>query len=297
MVGAYVNIYHGVLLAKGTFSCVYVDPKDESVAVKVMDDVDLAIDEIGMMRALEHPNIVKMLDHQLIDVESDTGQSQRVMAIRMPRAKMTLHEHIRKVSSLSLVIQHAMQILRALAYLHDERHMMHRDLKPNNILFEPGSGRWVEGRVMLADFGTSTWIRSNRSYSAPVSMYIYSAPETILEEYRTGPCLAQYNGLIDVFAFGCIFWEMLTRGKYGPLFGKETENEETAQKQHGEFLSRYDNFEHNMLKSIRDPRVAKVLLGCLQPHPRNRISAQRALLHFENAESESPEGLTGSGMH
>jgi serine/threonine protein kinase len=87
------------------------------------------------------------------------------------------------------------QILNGIAFLHSKR-VLHRDLKPQNILVNH------RGEVKLADFGLS------RLYGTPIKPYTpkvvtlwYRAPEILLgcEEYSTG---------VDIWAAGCIMAEL-----------------------------------------------------------------------------------------
>jgi len=87
------------------------------------------------------------------------------------------------------------QILKGVEFLHS-RKVLHRDLKPQNILIDE------KLRVKIADFGLS------RTYSIPIRQYTkevltlwYRAPELILgiNEYSTG---------IDMWSVGCIFAEL-----------------------------------------------------------------------------------------
>jgi serine/threonine protein kinase len=232
-----------------------------------------------MLRALSHPNIISILDVRL----TSTTECGMTLAIYMPRIKTTLKEQLRKVSSLHVMLRHAHQLLDAIHYLHEDRKMMHRDVKPDNILFEPGPIQWGEGRVLLADFGTATWIHPNRTYTAPVSIYPYSAPETILPRYRIASSTAKYDGRIDMFAFGCIFWEMLTRGRRGRLFGDIT-SEELAVTRHEMCMNKKQNLEHNLRTFAVNDAVGAVLLGTLQLEPEHRMTAKTALVHIQNAE-------------
>ena len=98
------------------------------------------------------------------------------------------------------------EILNGLHHMHQLR-IVHRDLKPENILLK-------NGQVKICDFGSSKFIDEERFKNTPyvVSRY-YRAPELIL-------AATKYNEAIDIWAVGCILFELLTRT---PLFPGDTE--------------------------------------------------------------------------
>jgi cyclin-dependent kinase len=102
------------------------------------------------------------------------------------------------------------QLLLGLKHCHT-RGIMHRDLKPQNLLIEKGK------KLKIADFGLS------RNFNVPVGKYThevvtlwYRAPEILLG----AKC---YSTPIDIWSVGCILTEMLV-GK--PVFCGESEIEQ-----------------------------------------------------------------------
>mmetsp|Transcript_24425 Transcript_24425/g.58222 ORF Transcript_24425/g.58222 Transcript_24425/m.58222 type:complete len:301 (+) Transcript_24425:1000-1902(+) len=102
------------------------------------------------------------------------------------------------------------QLLLGLKHCHT-RGIMHRDLKPQNLLIEKGN------KLKIADFGLS------RNFNVPVGKYThevvtlwYRAPEILLG----AKC---YSTPIDIWSVGCILAEMLV-GK--PIFCGESEIEQ-----------------------------------------------------------------------
>jgi len=87
--------------------------------------------------------------------------------------------------------------------------VMHRDLKPQNILVDSS-----HTNVKVADFGLArSFLPPFKAYTDKVVTLWYRAPELLLgvSSYSTG---------IDMWSMGCIFAEMLTRE---PLFRAESE--------------------------------------------------------------------------
>lgn len=88
------------------------------------------------------------------------------------------------------------QLFEGIAYLHSHR-MLHRDLKPPNLLLDK------EGHIKLADFGLSRSIAlPTRTYTHEVVTLWYRPPELLLgaKIYCTG---------VDVWSLGCIMAEMV----------------------------------------------------------------------------------------
>ena len=105
------------------------------------------------------------------------------------------------------------QLLQGIAFCHENR-VLHRDLKPQNLLINN------KGQLKLADFGLA------RAFGIPVNTFSnevvtlwYRAPDVLLGS-RT------YNTSIDIWSAGCIMAEMYT-GR--PLFPGTT-NEDQLQK-------------------------------------------------------------------
>ena len=90
------------------------------------------------------------------------------------------------------------QILQATAYCHAHR-VMHRDLKPQNLLIDK------DNNVQLAVFGLA------RAFGLPVKTYTH---EVVTLWYRAPEILLgakEYSTPIDIWSIGCIYAEMAQR--------------------------------------------------------------------------------------
>jgi len=119
---------------------------------------------------------------------------------------MDIHPSFGK--NIELIKFYLLQILAGISYCH-QRRILHRDLKPQNLLIDP-----LRNNLKIADFGLARWFDiSQNIFSHEVVTLWYRAPEILL-----GSC--KYGTSIDIWSIGCIFAEMIT-GK--PLFPGDSE--------------------------------------------------------------------------
>lgn len=152
---------------------------------------------------MKHPNIVTLEDvlmeeNRLYLIFEFLSMDLKKYMDSLPAEKMMDSE---------LVRSYLYQITAAMLFCH-RRRVLHRDLKPQNLLINK------EGIIKVADFGLG------RSFGIPVRNYTheivtlwYRAPEVLLGSQR-------YSCPVDVWSIGCIFAEMATRK---PLFQGDSE--------------------------------------------------------------------------
>ena len=202
------------------------------------------------------------------------------------------------------------QLLQGIAFCHENR-VLHRDLKPQNLLINN------KGQLKLADFGLA------RAFGIPVNTFSnevvtlwYRAPDVLLGS-RT------YNTSIDIWSAGCIMAEMYTGRPLFPgttnedelqrifrLMGTPSERSWPGISQFPEYKPNFHNFATQDLRMIL-PQVDSLgldLLGrMLQLRPDLRISAKEALGHawfrdlaqLRNQAQGTPQGSqvqVGSGQ-
>jgi len=148
--------------------------------------------EIGILKTLRHPNIVRAFGGVCED-------KQRFYAMELLEGG-TLWDKIQKAGYLpwEKVTDWGQQMCAALTYAH-ERQIIHRDVKPNNFLLTKN------GQVKLSDFGLIS-VMSDAKLTADgrtLGTVQYMSPEQI----RGKPPL---TGSTDLYSLGCVFYEMLT---------------------------------------------------------------------------------------
>ncbi|KAG9345199.1 hypothetical protein JZ751_009744 [Albula glossodonta] len=95
------------------------------------------------------------------------------------------------------------QMCLALRYLHKEKRIVHRDLTPNNIMLGE------RDKVTITDFGLAKQKQENSKLTSVVGTILYSCPEIVKSE--------PYGEKADVWAAGCILYQMIVEGVYEPV--------------------------------------------------------------------------------
>ncbi|MCB1822777.1 MAG: serine/threonine protein kinase, partial [Candidatus Competibacteraceae bacterium] len=188
-------------LGQGGMAIVYLALQESlhrHVALKVIKPV-LTTDEEFAQRFLREGRIIAQLSDPHIvtvyDIASYEGNYYLSMEY-LPGG--TLQQRIRKGLELAEVLNIGRAIAEALHYAH-RRGVIHRDIKPQNILFREN------GQPVLSDFGiaktlgtSSIMTRTGLSLGTPR----YMSPEQIRGQ--------AVDARADIYSFGVLFYEMLT---------------------------------------------------------------------------------------
>jgi len=162
--------------------------------------------EVQAVASLDHPGIVLVFDHGEVGRDAEEASRGLMTAgsptLAMELADGTLGSLLAGGLAWSGLRQILLDLLDALAHAH-ARGVVHRDLKPNNILvFHDGEGL---PRLKLADFGLAQAIElQNRSDSTEVicGTPTYMAPEQLRGRWR------DYGAWTDLYALGCLAWNL-----------------------------------------------------------------------------------------
>lgn len=238
-------------IGKGSFAVVYKGewggdllpqsgnerPPKQQVAIKVVQRshlkrekrlMDIFEAEMGILKRMQHPHIVHLIDivqtstdYNLIMEYCSIGdlstfiKKKNLLIKRHPSVGDVFERYPYDKGGLhpSLVKHFLAQLASSLAFLrkHD---IVHRDVKPQNVLLKPGAatedesrslgyvGDWTLPVVKIADFGFARFLPSTSMAETLCGSPLYMAPEILNYE--------RYNAKADLWSVGAVTYEMVT---------------------------------------------------------------------------------------
>jgi len=267
------------MIGKGSFAKVYlVESKSnaKNFAVKAFTKESLVIsnktnarpsmvNEIDIMRALDHDNIIKL--HEVYETERSI-----YLVLELIQGK-SLQDILKKngfKDNEARTMNIISSIVDALAYLASKG-IMHRDLKPDNILIDKGD------KVKIVDFGLATFIDVPEYIFKKCGTPGYIAPEVF--KYDQKNAATNYNDRCDVFSAGCILFYML----YGFLFF-DGPNASEILKTNRKFTFDFATYQ-TIKDELKNPNgktskdALDLLIKLLEFDQKKRIAASQALNH------------------
>ncbi|UCG84863.1 MAG: serine/threonine protein kinase [Gemmatimonadota bacterium] len=178
---------------------------DRQVAVKVLKP-DLAA-AIGSERFLREIRITAKLNHPHILPLLDSGEAAGFLYYALPFiAGGSLRKRLKGDGlPLDVVVRTAQQVAAALDHAH-HLGVIHRDVKPENILFS-------EGLAVVADFGIAKAVSTASLEALTRSGFPLGTPGYMSPEQATGK--TDLDASTDVCGLGCVVYEMLIGGTPG----------------------------------------------------------------------------------
>jgi eukaryotic-like serine/threonine-protein kinase len=259
------------------------------VALKLLPDAFAADpDRLGrferearLLAALNHPNI-----GSIYGLEQHEGRRFLVLELvpgedlgaRIARGAVPLEE----------ALPIARDIAEALEFAH-EQGIVHRDLKPANVKITP------EGRVKVLDFGLAKALESEEgdarmsqsptllASSPTIAGVILGTAAYMSPEQARGKRVDKRS---DVFAFGCVLYEMLT--------GKQAFEGDTISDTLAAVLKTQP--EMGALPSNTPHAIRELLQRCLEKDPKLRLrDIGEARIAIDHARHAGPDGAAASG--
>src|SRR5215468_1301832 len=197
------------VLGRGGMSVVYEaeNPRlGSTVALKVLAP-ELATDDVFRARFLKESRTAASLNHPNVIPIYDMGTHEDLLFIAM---RYVAGQDLRAVLKAKHVLAPEQAVLvcgqagRALDVAH--RHgLVHRDVKPGNILVEHGADEDEPDHIYLTDFGITKHAASRSGLTATgefMGTIDYIAPEQIQGR--------PVDGRADIYSLGCVMYECLT---------------------------------------------------------------------------------------
>ena len=269
-------------LDQGSYGTVYLSRKYNSDTLyatkkinKPKEDKKFFETETKIMRELNHPNVIK-----LIDLKMDSNYYYIVMELANGgNLSLCLQNYIEKYNNPfpEEIVQHLMkQIVSAIAYIHS-MNVIHRDLKLKNIMVNFDSDidkqnlNMMKAKIKIIDFGISKIneeafsLRGTPNYMDPM----------LLEEYtrEIKDKLRPYRKEVDIWSLGCLCYELYM----GELLFKSPEK--VNSKKYIEVLfEQIKNGKYYLFKYV-SPELKDFLSQMIQYDGNSRLTAKELLDH------------------
>lgn len=190
---------------------------------------------------LNHPNIVAVFDFNVF------GEYCYIAMEYVEGATLGLHCKNDRLLPLDKVAEIIFSVCHGLDYAHKQG-VIHRDIKPNNLLFAP------MGTVKITDFGTAR-IGGKGKEQVVVGTPAYMSPERLLGQQETGSS--------DIFSLACVLYEMLTGHRAFPGLTIETLKHRIVHE---------DPIPIRELRSDVPSKLAEVVMKALSKDPAGRFA-------------------------
>lgn len=201
---------------------------------------------------LDHPNIVRVTDSF-----SENGTFYYVMDYIEGQNlnDYVKSHHVDEAEATSII----KSVADALIYMHEEKHMLHLDLKPGNVM-----RRNSDGHIFLIDFGLSKHFSEDGQPETSTTIGLGTAGYAPIEQGNRAKN-GEFCPTIDVYALGATFYKLLTRETPPPA---------------SDLVSDDELLENNLRAKEVSDNLIKIVVEAMCPNVRKRTQTIRA---FKNA--------------
>jgi len=205
-------------IGKGAFGTVYkADYLGIDVAVKTISqggpnadpmEKTFAEREIAVLKSCRHPNVVAFIGV----VDGDKGEGLQIVLEYLSKGDLG-HYLLDNPEPISWIrkVKIALDVACGMAYLH-ARNIIFRDLKSENLLLDD------TGKTKICDFGFARKLQfsNKRAHMTMCGTDEFMAPEIIMG--------LEYDAKADVFSFGMLLFEIMTRKDVGQVIPRNPDN-------------------------------------------------------------------------
>ncbi|XP_062266742.1 lymphokine-activated killer T-cell-originated protein kinase homolog [Platichthys flesus] len=177
----------------------------------------------------------------------------------------------------------ALHVARGLQYLHNERKLLHGDMKSCNVVIK-GDFETVK----ICDVGVSLQLDENMRVSDPKAVYIGTEPWKPMEALEEG---GEISDKADVFAFGLTLWEMMSLAMpHLEMLGDDDEEEEDEEDSMEDSFDEDAYYERLGTRPALDAealggsyrRMVELFYLCTEEDPKKRPSAAQVVQALES---------------
>ena len=261
------SVIHGDVNSTYTLSPIYIGHGSSGTVYEAVDSSGkkYAIKSVNKRSITHTHNIINeaqislTVSHKNIITYYEIYESETCISFVMELAEGgDLFDFISKAPNKHLnddmAVDIIVQILEVITYLHYDKRICHRDIKPDNFLVVIKEDESVE--VKLIDFGFASVIDDRKLMKDHLGTPMYMAPEIVIGE--------AYNEKIDVWSAGVILFNMLT--------GCQPFRRHSVTKLEDQILGERIQFE-----CIENKDLRMLCSGMLERSAEHRYNAERAL--------------------
>ena len=248
-----------------------LNSRDEDGSITGMSDSSLSQNycqkfkkEAINLSRLDHPNIVRVTDSF-----SENGTFYYVMDfIEGQNLNDYIKSHyIDEAEAVSII----KSVADALIYMHEEKHMLHLDLKPGNVM-----RRNSDGHVFLIDFGLSKHYSTDGQPETSTTIGLGTAGYAPIEQSNQAKN-GEFRPTIDVYALGATFYKLLTRGTPPPA---------------SDLVSDDELLENKLREKGLSDNLIKVVTEAMCPNVRKRTQSVRVFRDaLTDCSVQTPESI------
>lgn len=200
--------------------------------------------EVRLARRITHVNVARVYD-------IGTHGTRKYMTMELIEGQ-SLHDELERNGPFPIhrLEQCLVAISRALSAAH-EAGVIHRDLKPDNVLVESATGR-----IVVTDFGVARPLGGNKTTVNSRGTLVYMAPEQL-------DTSAALDHRVDIYALGCTLFEIAT-GRL-PFEGASPIAIAAARLAH-------EALDPRIFRQDLPEKLAHIVLRCLQRAPAARFA-------------------------